>query len=106
MKTAVLLFALVAATILPTVGAAQNQECQPSLSARSEDATFLAITTMRAARTLALRGWENRCTSEHGDTFCNWQRAIDKHTVCNTRPNGFGGFNFTCTYTARPCRNI
>lgn len=62
---------------------------------------------MNAAR----QNWVGACISFFGGPAntpkkkCDWVLSANKKSACNRVPNGFGGYNYTCEFRARPCWN-
>ena len=78
-RLGLLAFTVAVFTVVAPVNA---QIClNTTLSARSEEATSIAITTRAYADWAAQGAWERRCVQAHDDRYCVWDSAASTDTL-------------------------
>ncbi len=99
-------FICLAVTLLLAAPTAHAKQCkQKAVTGISTGATKLAIVRKGDAMNWAYRHWDKRCTQTYPGVWCDRKIAIRKSTKCNRQPNGIGGHNHSCEFSARPCKN-
>lgn len=93
-----------AALLVPAVASAKT--CKNGvIVGDAMKATSVAITSQHAAKSAAYQNWIGNCMNRYGNPWCDAQNTNYPKYKFNRVPNGFGGYNWTATFTATPCRN-
>ncbi|MGP6086094.1 hypothetical protein [Antarctobacter jejuensis] len=95
---------VIAALLVP--GLASAKTCKNGvIIGDAMKATSVAITSKSAAKSAAYQNWIGNCMNRYGNPWCDAQNAAYPKYNFNRVPNGFGGYNWTATLHATPCRN-
>ena len=96
----------VAIAMMLAAPAAHAIQCKSkAVTGISTGATKLAIFHKYQAENWAWKHWDKRCTQLYPAVWCDRKIARDNKVKCNRQPNGLGGYNHNCEFSARPCRN-
>lgn len=100
------LFACLAFALILAAPAAHAKQCKSkAVTGISTGATKIAIVSRAQAKVLAQKHWDKRCTQLYPGVWCDRRIASRRDFKCNRQPNGLGGYNHNCEFSARPCRN-
>ena len=85
--------------------AVEAKQCKDKrVTGISTGATPIAIPAKKAAEIWAHKHWDQRCAQLFPGIWCDREIAIGSRMRCNRQPNGVGGYNHNCEFSAKPCR--
>jgi hypothetical protein len=104
-KRLILLTTALVAMLLGVSTADARLDCRGIIHGYSEGATPFAIRSRKDAEKFARENWVGNCVNNYPLQWCDITLAKNPKMECKRVPNGFGGYNHSCTFRAESCHH-